>query len=116
MEVQRGERFARYEASLEALVDVLCWAAREGVETPAAAKYPRLRANLLSAHQEVRPDMVAAQLHHQVRDLDAFATIVSAESIEDVIYAEDAIDIIMNSRAAIYAYDCYLQASGTVAS
>lgn len=104
-EVRRQHDFRAFEAQYEELVDLLCWAAKEGVEAERLARYAELRRWMCTHYRKVRSQLRPYWVETGVPEpLDPFEALFTAESIESFINAPDSITDLMQTRAALDAY------------
>ena len=95
-----------FEEKYEDLVDLLCWAAKEGVHGDMAARYAELRSWMKANYRYIRSYLHpfwSDSVNHE--DLDPFEVLFSAEEVDNVINAFTGISALMSSREALVA--CY---------
>ncbi|HLV79783.1 MAG TPA: hypothetical protein VKT32_05850 [Chthonomonadaceae bacterium] len=100
---RRRERITTFEERYEDLVDLLCWAAKDGVHTDRDARYRALRAWMRAHYRTVRPHL-RAYWEEATQDADPFAALFQPENVDDILNAPDGITYMMRARTALDAY------------
>jgi len=104
-ELRRQQDFAAFEEKYEALVDLLCWTAKEGLQTDREARYIELRQWMCTHYRKVRSQLRPYWVEPGVPEpIDPFEALFVAENIEAIINAPDSISDLMLTRAALEAY------------
>jgi hypothetical protein len=103
-ETRVRERVAAFEERYEDLVDLLCWAAKDGVHTDRDARYTALRAWMRAHYRTVRPHLRAYWTEEAMPAADPFEALFAPENVDGIINAAEGIDVIMRTRAALDAY------------
>lgn len=103
-----------FEIRYQSLVDLLCWAAKDGVHDDRDARYAELRAwflenyapmrSALLRHLETEPDDCAPVAPGAPAPRDAFESLFLPDSVEALIHSETIISRIMRTRCALDAY------------
>jgi hypothetical protein len=102
-ERQRAQ-LAEFEEKYEQLVDLLCWAAKEGDHTGRDRRYAELRAWMGSRYHRLRPRLRPYFLAEGAESADPFAALFTPECVEEVLHAETSVEDLMRTRAALDAY------------
>lgn len=98
-------QFRLFEEKYEDLVDLLCWAAKEGVQSDRDARYAELRRWMLAHYRTVRPRLRPYfQETSTAECADPFEALFFPERLSEVIHAENGIEIVMRTRAALEAH------------
>ncbi|HZT44480.1 MAG TPA: hypothetical protein VFA07_20110 [Chthonomonadaceae bacterium] len=103
-EVRLRKRVAAFEERYEDLVDLLCWAAKDGVHTDRDARYTALRAWMRANYRTVRRHLCAYWAEEATPAVDPFEALFAPENVDGIINAADGIEVIMRTRAALDAY------------
>jgi hypothetical protein len=102
---RRQQEFEEFEAKYEALVDLLCWTAKEGLHAERDARYVELRGWMCAHYRKVRSQLRPYWIEPGIPEpLDPFEALFAAENIEAFINAPDSISDLMQTRAALDAY------------
>jgi hypothetical protein len=93
----------------EDMVDLLCWAAREGVQPKMTDRYADLRIHLRRLYRPVRTRL---RRHWQQPDVkvDPFASLFMPADIEEVINADAGTETMMVARMALSTCQSELEA------
>ena len=92
----------------EDLVDLLCWAAKEGVHADQAARYAELRMWMQSHYGLLRPRL-RVLLNTPDNIYDPFECLFAPQDLAEVINDLSAIENVMHTRAILDAYRETLQ-------
>jgi len=103
-----------FEARYQSLVDLLCWAAKEGVHDNRDARYAELRTWFLKNYESIRPALlrhldtgpgdVAPAGSGAPAPRDAFESLFLPDNVDALIHSETIISRIMRTRRALDAY------------
>ncbi len=102
-EVTVNEFVVRYDD----LIDLLCWAANEGVKDQHRVKYANLRAWFVDHYEHVRPELLPymPQEPDRARALcDPFESLFIPVSLDAVVNSDSVIDHIQTTRNAVETY------------
>lgn len=88
----------------EELVDVLCWAAKDGIHTDRDLRYARLRDWMQRHYHRVRPSL-RPHLGSWEGPLDPFEELFAPDEVDAVINSGDCIPCVIQTRSALAAYD-----------
>jgi hypothetical protein len=106
----RIRQVARQQAQLvaftdkyEDLVDLLCWAAKEGANEEQSRKYAELRVWMQSHYGPMRP-RVRGFLNTPDNVFDPFERLFGPQNLDEVINDLSAIENVMTTRSALDAY------------
>ena len=106
----RQRQVARQQAQLAAftdkyedLVDLLCWAAKEGANEEQCAAYAELRLWMQSHYGPMRPKL-RGFLNTPDDVFDPFECLFGPQNLDEVINDLSAIENVMMTRAALDAY------------
>ena len=91
---------SQFSADYERYVDVLCWAAKEGVNRLRADRYQALRRQLQASYGRLAPIITAS---FEAGKPDPFAALLAPDSLVDALADPLMIDAIMESRALLEA-------------
>ena len=91
---------SQFSADYERYVDVLCWAAKEGVNRLRAERYQALRRQLQDRYGRLAPIITAS---YAAGKPDPFAALLAPASLADALADPFMIDAIMESRALLEA-------------
>lgn len=97
-------RLAPFEGHYEDLVDLLCWAAKDGIHTDRDTRYRDLRAWMQQHYPKLRPHLRPHWAEAEADANDPFESLFAAENVDDLIHAEAGIEHIMRTRCALDAY------------
>lgn len=97
-------RLAPFEDHYEDLVDLLCWAAKDGIHTDRDTRYRDLRAWMQQHYPKLRPHLRPHWAEAETDACDPFEALFAAENVEDVIHAKAGIEHIMRTRCALDSY------------
>jgi hypothetical protein len=104
-EIRRQKDFQAFESQYEELVDLLCWAAKEGVPAERSIHYAELRRWMCTHYRKVRSQLRPYWVEAGAPEpIDPFEALFVAENIEGFINAPDSISDLMQTRAALDAY------------
>jgi hypothetical protein len=102
---KRQAELARFEEKYEDLVDLLCWAAKDGVHTDRDARYTELRAWMCAHYRTIRPRLRSYWVEpHAPTSYDPFEALFASENVDAILNADTGIDDMLQTRAAL---DCY---------
>jgi hypothetical protein len=101
-------RLACFEQKYEALVDLLCGAARDGMHGDQEARYRELRAWMQTHYRTLGPRLRPYWATLEETASDPFEALFHQENVNDVIHAATGIEDIMRTRAALDAYRAVL--------
>ncbi|HLK60833.1 MAG TPA: hypothetical protein VKU00_29990 [Chthonomonadaceae bacterium] len=103
--VRQRTLLEKFEAQYEELVDILCWAAKDGDHTGRDARYAAIRtwmcANYRHLRSRLRPHWVEPD---GPAVYDPFEALFAPENIDEVLHATTSIEDMMVTRAALDAY------------
>ena len=104
-ETRRMTELAAFEQKYEDLVDLLCWAAKDGVRPDHAARYAELRGWMCGNYRLVRSSLRPYWTEPNVAEsADPFESLFTSEDLDGVINAPTAIEDMMVTRAALDSY------------
>jgi hypothetical protein len=92
------------------LVDLLCWAAKDGVHTDRDARYAELRRWMQLNYHRLRPQL-RVHLDAWEGPFDPFEELFAPERVDEVINDISGITYMMQTRAALDAYSAELNAA-----
>lgn len=101
--VIKQAQLAAFEDKYEDLVDLLCWAAKEGANAKQAGRYAELREWMQPHYGLLRPRL-RPFLNTPANVFDPFECLFGPRSLDEVINDLDAIDNVIQARAALDAY------------
>jgi hypothetical protein len=102
---------AAFDAQYEELVDLLCWAAKDGVHTDRDRRYAALRNRMCTNHRALRATLCPFWKHADDPTChDPFLALFVAENIDGVLHATTSIQDMMTARAALDACRDHLDA------
>jgi hypothetical protein len=105
-------RLAAFEAKYEDLVDLLCWAAKDGIHTNRDARYTQLRAWMRVHYRALRPRLNPYWSGSgEDACTDPFEALFLDANVNDVINAAASIENITRTRLALDAYRESLEAA-----
>jgi hypothetical protein len=99
------KRLLRFSDAYDRLVDLLCWAAKEGPHDGRDARYAEIRSSMRRDYERLR-----GRLRRYVLAVDAaaagdpFEALFNPESIDEVIHGAFSIDNLMLTRQALDRY------------
>ena len=93
-----------FEDRYEALVDLLCWTAKEGVMAEREARYRELRSWMRAHYASVCPRLRPFWAEESAPGPDPFEALFAPESVGEAINAPDGIEVMMRTRAALESY------------
>jgi hypothetical protein len=102
--------YAAFVERYEELVDLLCWAAKDGVHTERDARYAALREWMQLNYHKLRPQL-RAHLDAWEGPFDPFEELFAPECIDAVINDIAGITYVMQTRVALEAYSAQLDAA-----
>ncbi len=103
-------RLAEFETRYEELVDLLCWAAKDGVHTHRDERYRDCRSWMRVHYRALRPRLHAYWAEAEAPDAsDPFEALFHQENIDDIINAPESISHIMQTRTALDSYRAALE-------
>jgi hypothetical protein len=102
--------YACFIERYEELIDLLCWAAKDGVHTERDARYAALRQWMQLNYHKLRPRL-RAHLEAWEGPFDPFEELFAPECVDDVINGSDSITYVIQTRAALEAYSAELYAA-----
>lgn len=103
-EARHNAEYHKFLKQYEELVDLLCWAAKDGVHTDRDLRYARLRDWMQRHYHRVRP-YLRPYLGPWEGPLDPFEELFAPECVDAVINSMDGIRYVMQTRSALDAYD-----------
>ena len=104
-ELRHRQDLQAFEEQYEELVDLLCWAAKDGIHTDRDARYSELRKWMCTHYRKVRSQLRPYWVEPGVPEpLDPFEALFARESVDAFINAPDGISDLMLTRAALDAY------------
>jgi hypothetical protein len=112
MEARRRADFTAFSNHYEDLVDLLCWAAKDGVHTDRDARYAELRAWMHLNYHRVRP-LLRPHLGPWEGTLDPFEELFAPESVDDVINDAAGILYVTQTRRALDACEAAQRSDDT---
>jgi hypothetical protein len=99
-----------FEAQYEDLVDLLCWAAQDGVHSKRDATYSAIRTWMCSHYSQIRSKLRPHWLEPEgLTAYDPFEALFMPEQIDAVLNACTSIEDMMLCRQALDAYRVALQ-------
>ena len=101
--VRQLTQLADFTVHYEDMVDLLCWAAKEGANEEQSRKYGEMRVAMQSRYGVMRPRL-RGFLHTPDDQFDAFECLFTPQKLEDVINDLGAIENVMRTRAALDEY------------
>lgn len=110
----RKELLMEFETRYQSLVDLLCWAAKDGVHAHRDERYAELRGWFLVHYETIRPAL-AHHLETEEEDIlpveegtpiprDAFESLFLPANVDAIIHSETVISRIMRTRCALDSY------------
>ncbi len=104
-QARKKQDLLMFEEKYEELVDLLCWAAKEGVQAERSQRYVLLRQWMCANYRKVRSTLRPYWVQDGMPEAcDPFESLFVAESIEAFINAPNGIDDLMLSRIALEAF------------
>ena len=100
---RRQEQLAAFTDKYEDLIDLLCWSAKEGANVEQCSRYNELREWMQSHYGVLRPRL-RSYLNTPDNVFDPFECLFNPRSLDDVINDLNAIENVMQTRAALDAY------------
>ncbi len=101
-QVRRKAALASFIERYEELVDLLCWAAKDGVHTDRDMRYTALRDWMQRNYHKVRP-LLRPHLSEWEGPFDPFEELFAPENIDAIINDISGIQYVMQTREALDA-------------
>ena len=102
-DARRKEEFVLFLDKYEELIDLLCWAAKDGVHTDRDVRYAQLRVWMSAHYYRLRPRL-RPYLPATVGVFDAFESLFAPECVDYVINDDSTIENAMLTRSVINCY------------
>jgi len=109
---RRQAKYACFVDRYEELVEVLCWAAKDGDHTDRDAQYGRVRQWMQLNYHRFRPHL-RAHLGTWAGPFDPFEELFAPECIDEVIHDGNAIANFICTRSAVEAYRAVIDTTQT---
>ena len=104
-------QLACFEEQYEELIDMLCWAAKDGVHTDRDMRYAELRAWMCRNYRMIRPRLRPYWVEPEAPEsYDPFEALFAPENVDEILNASTSIEDMMLTRAALDAYRTELEA------
>jgi len=103
--------FSVFEHKYEALVDLLCAAAHEGIRHDRETLYQRIRSWMMVHYPGIAKQVRTHWRSGEPQLSDPFQSLFIPLHLAEAIHRDTAIDDIMRSRAAIDAYHAHLKSA-----
>lgn len=97
-------QLTQFEERYEKLVDLLCWAAKEGVQDDREARYFELRRWMRVHYRVLKPRLSPHFAEAPGVEADPFEALFMPECLDEVINATAGIETMMRTRSALDAY------------
>lgn len=102
---RRRAQLACFEEKYEDLVDLLCWAAKDGVHTDRDARYAELRSWMRVHYRKIRPNLRPYCVEIRLPAApDPFEALFSSENMDSILHASDGIEYILQTRSILEEY------------
>jgi hypothetical protein len=111
-QARQQAQYAAFFTYYEDLVDLLCWAAKDGVHTERDARYAELRRWMQLNYHRIRPHL-RAHLDTWEGPFDPFEELFAPECIDEIINDPACIQFMMQTRMALDAYSATLENAPT---
>ena len=97
-------RLTAFEKQYDDLIDLLCAAAHEGIQSERESAYTGSRAFMLAHYPRIARQVRSHWEFNGEGSVDPFEPLFIHESLEDAVNGETGIEDIMRSRSALEAY------------
>lgn len=101
--IPRRALLDEFETRYEDLIDLLCWAAKEGVQPAHIARYGALRSWMMTHYPEIQSCLKPHWGDSSVSQPDPFEALFLPISVQEVTNSATGIDAMMLTRGALEA-------------
>lgn len=103
---RQSDQLAAFEEKYEGLIDLICWAAKEGVQATHETRYAELRVWMKLHYRSMRARLrrYSADPKAARENNDPFEALFGPGNVDEVINADGNIENIMAARETLAAY------------
>ena len=103
--LRQQSQLTEFETQFDALIDLLCWTAKEGVRPESHTQYAELRIWMCRNYRTVRTPLRSHWLEPDAPSSgDPFEAIFVPDTVEEVINAAFGLETMFQTRAALESY------------